>query len=225
MGTVHAVNFAAHVRPGRGRKWTDEIRESSRRHRAPVSQSAVEALKKRLAKATDEDGRRSYAMLLVLLATGMRASELVILQVSDFRKDDQGPMVSFRRPKRKDRHVIRLLGKTFRKVTKAIQAYHEVAGITGEDHVFWSRQIRRAGEKTYTKHTKLVTRSLQRIVNGWGIKDGMGKIVAPHAFRHLIGRKMESERNHIYAQKLLGHSDPKTTSDFYTDHSVTGPEV
>lgn len=187
----------------------------------------MDALKRRLAKLRDEESRRSYAMLLVLLTTGMRASEIVRLKRSDFRRDDQGPLVSFHRPKRRDRHIIRLSEKTYSKLIRAIDAYHRTAKISGQEreHLFYSRQIRRAGTKTFIAHTKLVTRSVQRIVNSWNVKDGRGRTIATHGMRHHAGRTASRKKDFIYAQKLLGHSDPKTTSDFYTDRFVQALEV
>lgn len=227
MGTVHAFNFQTVPRTDTPRKKIDHTRDRSALHRAPVDPAAVDALQKRLEKATDEKGRRDYAMLLVLLTTGMRASEIVILKRSDFRRDPDGFILSFYRPKvkKQGRHVIRLSERTHRKLTRAIEDYHKAAGLKDTDHIFWSCQTRRAGTGTFTAHTKLTTRSLQRIVNGWGVIDGRGKLIAPHALRHHVGRKVSRKMDFIYAQKLLGHSDPKTTSDFYTDKSVQALEV
>ncbi|MBL8019734.1 MAG: site-specific integrase [Leptospirales bacterium] len=188
---------------------------------------AIQTLRKTLAKRRDEDGTRSYAMLLILLTTGMRASELVRLTRTDFRRDDRGPLISFYRPKRRDRHSIRLSEKTFRKLTRAIHSYHRVANIQGAhaNHIFWSRQVRRAGQGTFVFHTKLVTRSVQRIVNSWGLLDGLGRIVATHALRHHVGRMAARKGDFIYAQKLLGHKDPRTTSEFYTEAFVQAMEL
>lgn len=227
MGSVHAIDFTTHIQTGTPRKRSDGSRDKSALHRAPVDPSQVDALKRRLAKLRDEGSRRSYAMLLVLLTTGMRASELVRLKRSDFRRDDQGPLVSFHRPKRRDRHIIRLSEKTFSKLMRSIDAYHKGAGIKEKDreHIFYSRQIRRAGTEIFIAHTRLVTRSVQRIVNSWNVKDGRGRVIATHGMRHHAGRTASRTKDFIYAQKLLGHSDPKTTSDFYTDKFVQALEV
>lgn len=228
MGNAIAVDFVTRTRADAPPKRPkDHTRDRSALHRAPVDPAAVDALKSRLSKERSEEGRRAYAVLLVLLTTGMRASELVRLTRSDFRRDDRGHVLSFYRPKVKSRHVIRLSEETHRKIKRALDAYHKAAGITGKDseHLFWSCQIRRAGTETFTAHTKLTTRSLQRIVNGFGIIDGRGRLIAPHALRHHVGRTVSRKMDFIYAQKLLGHSDPKTTSEFYTDKSVQALEV
>ena len=228
MGNAIAVDFVTRTRTDAPpKKPRDHTRDRSALHRAPVDPAAVEALKKRLARERSEEGRRSYAMLLLLLTTGMRASELVRLTRSDFRRDDQGHVLSFYRPKVKSRHVIRLSEETHRKIKRALDAYHKAAGLKGKDseHIFWSAQNRRAGLEVYVHHTKLTTRSLQRIVNAWGLIDGRGKLIAPHALRHHVGRNVSRRKDFIYAQKLLGHSDPKTTAEFYTDKSVQALEV
>ncbi|MCE9598363.1 MAG: tyrosine-type recombinase/integrase [Spirochaetia bacterium] len=144
MGTLHLVDFNSRTHGHRQEKRTGETRGLNVLHRAPVNPHAIDALRRSLASRRDEDGTRSHAMLLILLVTGMRASELVLLKRSDFRRDDLGPLISFYRPKRRDRHVIRLSEKTFRKLIRALDRYHAVAGIDS-DHVFWSCQVRRAG--------------------------------------------------------------------------------
>lgn len=196
-------------------------------HRAPVAPERVKALKERLSEARDEEGCRSYAMLLIFLSTGMRVSELVGLKITDFRRDDLGFFVSFYRPKRRDRHTIRLSLSSFVKIRRAIIRYHRVAMIERHlrRHVFWSRKHRREGSRLSDQRTKLVARSVQRIVNSWSLMNGLGQCIAPHGLRHHVGRQATRNYDFIYAQKLLGHADPKTTAEFYTDRSVQAIEV
>lgn len=122
---------------------------------------------------------------------------------SDFRRDDQGQVLSFYRPKAKSRHVIRLSEQTHRKIRRAIDAYHKAAELKGKDreHIFRSAQNRRAGLETYVHHTKLTARSLQRIVNAWGLTDGRGKLLAPHALRHHVGCNVSRKKRISFAHR------------------------
>ncbi|MCB1305744.1 MAG: site-specific integrase [Leptospiraceae bacterium] len=191
----------------------------SARAKAPELQAILD-LKERLELAIDEVQLRDRCILHLLTATGMRASELCELKLSNFEKDiDGSPAVTFYRKKRKDWHTVKLGKAHFRKLMAVIRDYHRAAGVE-DDHILWSRPNVITGERTH-----LVTRSLQRVVNSWGIKDGRGKTLAPHSLRHLVGILATRTRDHIFAQKLLGHSDPKTTSAFYTDQYVQGIEI
>ncbi|MBU41584.1 MAG: hypothetical protein CMN76_00065 [Spirochaetaceae bacterium] len=191
----------------------------SARAKAPELKAILD-FKERLELATEEPELRDRCILHILTATGMRASELCELKLSNFEKDiDGSPAVTFYRRKRKDWHTVKLTKTHFRKLMAVIDDYHTSAGIE-DDHILWSRRNPITG-----KRSQLVTRSLQRIVNAWHLRDGQGRILAPHSLRHLVGILATRTRDHIFAQKLLGHSDPKTTSAFYTDKYVQGIEI
>ena len=191
----------------------------SARAKAPELQAILD-LKERLEAATDEPPLRDRCVLHLLTATGMRASELAALKLSNFEKDiDGSPAVTFYRKKRKDWHTVKLSRSHFRRLMAVVKDYHRAAGIE-DDHILWSRPNPITGQRS-----QLVTRSLQRIVNAWGLTDGRGRTLAPHSLRHFVGILATRTRDHIFAQKLLGHSDPKTTSAFYTDQYVEGMEI
>lgn len=177
------------------------------------------ALREKLNTATDEKGLREKAIISILAATGMRASELCELRKSDFGTDIDGmPQVTFYRKKRKDHHTVKLSPELHSRIMEAVESYHKEAGIDA-DFILWS-----LSDFVTKKRSRLTTRSLQRIVNAWNIRDGHGKTIAPHAIRHLVGIIASREHGFVYAQKLLGHSDPKTTSRFYTEAFVKGLE-
>ncbi|MCE9597047.1 MAG: site-specific integrase [Spirochaetia bacterium] len=177
--------------------------------------SDIQRLGKRLETGTTERELRDRAILVLLAVIGMRASELLLLRKSDFKLHDGTHVVQYRRPKRRDVHTVKLSMETRSRIVSAIETYHEVAGLTS-DHIFWSLP----NHLRNNARTQLTTRSLQRIVNSWNIRAGNGKLIAPHAIRHLVGWTVSKQKDFIHAQKLLGHADPKTTSTYYTDPSV-----
>lgn len=196
-------------------------------YKASISREAVAKLKQRLSESKDEEGLRSYVILLILLATGMRVSELVLLKRSDIGRDDKGPYISFSRPNRNDRHTIRLSRADALKILLAVARYHRTAKIRGKarDHVLWSLPFIFSGERVLLVRSRLGTRSVQKIVIDWGLRDDLGRPVIPYGLRHCVGRMATRSFDFVYAQKLLGHVDPKTTSHFYTDPSVPSLEI
>jgi len=166
--------------------------------------------------ASGESDLRDRAAFLILSRIGMRASELVALKLSDFKVDDDGFLIQFKRPKTRDVHTVRLPDAVHDRIMSAIKAYHEKA-VIDDDHIFFSLPNHLRNDA----RTHLTTRSLQRMVNRWGLVDGSGKVIAPHGMRHFVGIQASKLHGFIHAQKLLGHSDPKTTSLYYTDPSVT----
>ncbi len=178
----------------------------------------VDALRIKMINATSEEDLRARVVLEFLCRFGMRASELVLLKKSNFVQDAEGNhQLRFYRPKRKDYHSVKITKRAKDELFALIEAYHlagKIECVQKQDHILFSVK------HPLTKiRTKLSTRSLQRIVNGFGLTDGRGKLLAPHGLRHYAGIRMVKERDHIAGSKLLGNSS-EVFSQYYSDPST-----
>ena len=178
----------------------------------------VDALRIKMEEATSETDLRARIVLEFLCRFGMRASELALLRKSDFVQDADGNhLLRFYRPKRKDYHSVKISTVAKGELLAMIEAYHlegKIEKVQKQDHILFSVK------HPLTKiRTKLTTRSLQTIVNGFGLRDGRGKLLAPHGLRHYAGIRMTKERDHIAGSKLLGNSS-EVFSQYYSDPST-----
>lgn len=178
----------------------------------------VETLRKKLSKAKTEVDLRSRVVLEFLCRFGMRASELVILKKTDFVTDADGNhLLRYERPKRNDRHSVRISEQVKDELLGMVEAYHKAGNVEKArktDHILFSVK------HPLTKiRTELTARSLQRIVNSFGLYDGKGKLLAPHGLRHYVGIRAVKEKDHVYGAKLLGNSE-RVFGEYYSDPSV-----
>lgn len=201
---------------------TKEKAEPSKRIRKPGEGlvragkiAEVETLRVFMESANTEEELRSRIILEFLSRFGMRASELVILKKSDFVTDADGlNLLRYFRPKRNDWHSVKITTKAKDFLLALVESYHSIAGIQNADKILFSVK------HPWTKlRTELTTRSLQRIVNSFGLKDGRGKLLAPHGLRHFAGIKAVKTRDHIAGSKLLGNSE-RVFAEYYSDPST-----
>jgi integrase/recombinase XerC len=140
---------------------------------------------------------RDRAIMELLYSSGLRLAELVALNVSDLLPD---------------RTVHVLMGKgrkarivpVGRKATEALGGWiRERAAIArvGETALFVGRNGRRLGP-----------RAVQTRVAYWARRQGLGRHVHPHLFRHsFASHLLESSQELRGVQELLGHADIATT--------------
>jgi len=145
-------------------------------------------------------GFRDYVILVVLLDTGMRVSELVDLRVGNVHV----------------RHV-KVLGKGFKEreiglhpdVSKLlwlyIEKYRPSGGYPGEDRVFLGRK----GALT----TEGIEQVFQRAAQASGIE---GVRVTPHTMRHTFSKRYLKNGGDLFRlSRELGHSDVQVTGRVY----------
>jgi len=178
----------------------------------------VDSLRQKLSTATTEVDLRSRVVLEFLCRFGMRASELVLLKKTDFVTDADGNhLLRYYRPKRKDWHSVRISEQVKDELLGMVDAYHNAGNVEKArktDHILFSVK------HPLTKiRTELTARSLQRIVNAFGLYDGKGKLLAPHGLRHYVGIRAVKEKDHVYGAKLLGNSE-RVFGEYYSDPSV-----
>lgn len=172
-----------------------------------VSDADMRALTGHFAAPTDEAGLRNRALFLIMSRTGLRAAEVVSLRWSALVTLPEG-LQGFRvRVKGGKDHIV-VPGP---EAIAAAREYHLKAAIVS-DFLFYSLPLRnRSGERNI-----LTTRGLQKVVNGWGVKTGQGRLIHPHSLRHTAVQKAFDLGGTLAAQKLAGHSSPAVTGKHYT---------
>ncbi len=145
-------------------------------------------------------GKRDYAMLEVLYATGIRVTELVSLNL-----DDVHITMGF----------LRCLGKGNK---ERIIPLGELAIKAVEDYISNGRAgLERKGNKEpalfLNHHGKRLSRQgFWKILKKLGLKAGINKPMSPHTLRHSFATHLLENGADLRAvQEMLGHSDISTT--------------
>ena len=131
-------------------------------------------------------------IIKMLYGCGLRVSEVINLKKSDLNFDES--LIHIRLAKgRKDRFV---------KIPDSIKEELENYSKFGESEVLFLSQ--RGG--------KLSTSTIQKIIKNFSKKAGLKKNISPHTLRHSFATHLlETGIDLKIIQKLLGHSDIRTT--------------
>jgi len=150
-----------------------------------------------------------------MISTGLRAKEIVSLRFSDkvYTADGKMGFVYVRKGGK------RLITIPSRDAIDAVIAYHELVQI---DHDFFFLCLL---SNARPSREPISTRTLQRIVNSWGVKQADGRLASPHSCRHTVGNRVFTKGGTLEAQKILGHTSPAITSRFYTQPFFDGSEL
>ena len=154
--------------------------------------------------------RRDRALLELLYASGLRASELVGLDLRDVDRREQ--MLRVRGKGRKERLV-----PFGHKAAEALDRYLEA-----RDDFLRARKRREAPDAVFLNQQaqRLGTRSLRLIVKKYGRLFDPTWDLHPHAFRHAFATHLLTEGADLRAiQELLGHRSLSTTQK-YTSVSI-----
>ena len=161
---------------------------------------------------------RDRALLAVLLGAGLRAAEVVGLDVTDLHDDpDGGLVIAVRRGKgRKDRQV-----PIQPDVSQLLLTYlAETGRRLGDPGPLFRAHDHGAARR---ERARLSTRAVGYLVRQAIARGGLtAKAISPHALRHTFAiRSLRAGGNLIAVQKLLGHSSVATTQR-YLDHLALG---
>ncbi len=154
----------------------------------------------RIAKGRTYEAKRNYAIVLFLLDTGIRVSELINLKLDDVNLATLTAKI-IQGKGSKDRVV------HFSKQTgKSLSSYLKARGVNPyEDRFIISKQ----GEPI-KRHAVL------RMIKRLGVKAGIaGKRVSPHTFRHTFATFwIKNGGDPVSLQRQLGQSDPKMVQTY-----------
>jgi integrase/recombinase XerC len=162
-----------------------------------------EGLTTKQLKFHNKNMKRDLAIITLLLATGMRVSECVGINITDIDFDLNAILVT----RKGGNQSVLYFGD---EVEKALRDYLEervnkVAQKGHQDALFLSLQNKR-----------LTDRSIQLLVKKYSKMVTNIKKISPHKLRSTFGSNLFQETNDIYlVAELLGHADVNTTKKHY----------
>ncbi|MFC2019621.1 tyrosine-type recombinase/integrase [Chloroflexota bacterium] len=161
-----------------------------------VATFAPEQVKRMLARLDRKktNGFRDYVMVLVLLDTGVRLTELVGLQVDDI---DFGRSCFLVHGKGGHERVVPFGREVRRVLWRYTSSVRPNSVLSGASQVF----LKEDG-------TALRPRSLQSMLTRLGMKAGISGVrCSPHTFRHTFAKQYLMEGGDVFTlQSILGHS-------------------
>ena len=164
-----------------------------------VSAAEVERLLGQTAGEPTPERLRDRAMLESLYATGMRVSELVALDVGDFRREGRALELAQSRA-----HA--------RRVPVSDRAAHALGEYLDDGRV---KLLRRAAEQAmFLNHrgSRLTRQGFWLIIKSYARKAKITTPVTPHTLRHSFAtHRLQGRGNLREVQRLLGHASPATT--------------
>jgi integrase/recombinase XerC len=158
--------------------------------------------------AADRYWRRDRAMLEVLYATGMRVSELAGCNRDDV--DLTAEMVLVRGKGNKERLVP--FGRAAREALEQYLPEREALIVA---RIQRGREPERAALMLNGQGGRISARSIERTIQMYGLRAGIGVMVTPHALRHSFATHLlEMGADLRTVQELLGHVSLSTTQKY-----------
>lgn len=149
--------------------------------------------------------KRDYAIIRLLLATGIKVGELVDLRLSDLRLGEDGGWLTVG----SDRRCIPLDAAT----CAALRDYLRVRPASpGVENLFLSQE-----------GAPISSRTVQRLVSAYAEEAGL-EGVSPRVLRHTFAKSMLKEMGDLAAvARLLGHRSLETTAKYLEDGGGVSP--
>ena len=175
--------------------------------RLPSGRSLSTQEIKKLYRACIQDnspaGKRDYAIIAVMLATGIRRSEVIAIDVDDY--NTRSGLLNIQSGKGNKQRLLPV-GK---KATQAILNWLKIR----EDLPSKKAQvIDRSALFLSERGNRISTRNVQARIRYWTSRQGIPGNIHPHMLRHSFASHMlESSGDLRAVQELLGHADISTT--------------
>jgi integrase/recombinase XerD len=152
------------------------------------------------------EGKRDFALIYLLLRTGIRRSECVALNIGDFTRDQGHIVATVKHGKGDKRRKVKILPEVFR----ALESYVEATGrdiASLDDPLF-------VGIGQRWKGRRITDKFIERKVYECGQRVGVE--LTPHDLRaSFITLAIEGGATLLQAQYAAGHSDPRTTERYH----------
>lgn len=160
-----------------------------------LDRSEVESLLQAVGRGGSRLAKRDYAIVQLMLQTGIRVGELTRLKLGDLTlSDDRGVLRVKGRGTSQDRTIP--LNKSVR---KALRAYLDERGERTSGHLFLS-----------SKGEPLSARSVQRLVNSYAKAAGLEN-VSTYSLRQTYGQQLLRDTGDLsLVAKLMGHKRLET---------------
>ena len=148
-------------------------------------------------------GLRDYALISLLLRTGIRRSECAALNIGDLSMEQGHHIATIEHGKGDKRRVVKLPVDVFRAIEDYIEAVKRRNVSPGSPLFVGTRQGQRISDKL-----------IERRVKFYGGKIGVAELT-PHGLRAtFITLAIEGGATLTQAQYAAGHSDPRTTERY-----------
>jgi site-specific recombinase XerD len=183
---------------------TEALDAPIRRKKLPKALSTVQTTELLDQSAESSFPLRDRAMLELMYAAGLRASEVAGTNLQDVDMKECGVLVQGKGNKQR----ISLFGRTCR---SALQDYihGERTAPKGHDALF-----------TNDRGGRITTRTIQNVVKRWAIQAGLPPEISPHTLRHSFATHLLDRGADLKTvQQLLGHESLATTQ-IYTHLSI-----
>jgi integrase len=163
----------------------------------PQARDMLESIDK-----STKQGKRDYALILMLMKTGLRRAELVALNRADIKMMDGHHVAVVEHGKGDKRRIVKLRVDVYR----ALEDYLAARGSEGEA-LFIS--FRRGDHPTSCRMTD---KAVELLVKKYA---PMGTDLSPHGLRATFATlALEAEAPLHQVQYALGHADPRTTERY-----------
>jgi site-specific recombinase XerD len=150
-------------------------------------------------------GKRDYALLHVMLSTGVRLGETIQSRVSDLVVKYCKPALNIMGKGKKPR-IVRLLAEVKEAVAEYLTARKNVSN---EDYLFLT--VPRKGEPAHS----LSPRGVQKLIQEYATRALIQKRVTPHTLRHTAATlELEGGANLMEIKNQLGHSSISMTQRY-----------
>ena len=175
-------------------------------HRAltpPEARALMSGIRRESAK-----DKRDYALVLLLLKTGIRRSEAAGLQVGDIRTEQGHHVATIRHGKGDVRRQVKVVVEAWRALTEYLEAAGR-AGARFDAPLFV--QFKKGDKAT---EQSLSTISIGEIVKSYAAAAGLEGLT-PHGLRaSFVTITLESGAKLQQVQYAAGHADPRTTERY-----------
>lgn len=150
-------------------------------------------------------GKRDYALILLLLKTGLRRAELVALNRDDIKMMDGHHVAIVQHGKGDKRRIVKLRVDVWRSLENYLKSLPEQN--TGDQALFVS--FRKGGLPTMKRMTDKAVELLVKKYAPHGVD------LTPHGLRATFATlALESDASLQQVQYALGHKDPRTTERY-----------
>jgi integrase/recombinase XerD len=149
-------------------------------------------------------GKRDFALISLLIRTGIRRSECAALNISDFTQEQGHTVMTVRHGKGDKRRKVKVPVDVFR----SIDTYLYTRTLTSLDEPLFVGTGRWQGQRISDKF-------IERTVAWYGKMIGVE--LTPHDLRaSFITLAIEGKATLLQVQYAAGHSDPRTTERYHT---------
>jgi integrase/recombinase XerD len=157
---------------------------------------------------SSRQGKRDYAILLLLMRTGIRRSECAALQLGDLREELGHNVLILRHAKGDQRRVVKLPVVVLRVLDDYLTACNRSRQLAPTEPLFI-----RFTKGDHPRDEGVSDQLIARVVAGYARKAGL--TLSPHSLRAtFVTLALEGGARLDQVQYAVGHADPRTTQRY-----------